>query len=233
VVLVALSSLTGCASVPCRLGWAEMAVGAAHDHRTGLPQEVVDKRYGFRLVLVVPDSADGVAPGRPFYLGKFEVTQAEWERVMNANPSPVPSPACPVFPVSWNDASAFVSRIGYRLPSEAEWEYACRAGTQGARYGPANSVAWHTGNTGDAIGGPRGPQPVGELLPNTFGLHDMLGNVAEWCSAADDFGGLHVARGGGCFCIASDVVVSARFLCKDDTNDHMGLPCGVRLARDP
>lgn len=91
----------------------------------------------------------------------------------------------------WDPASP-----GYRLPTEAEWEYACRAGTGGARYGELDAIAWYRGNSGER------PRPVGGRQPNAFGLHDMLGNVWEWCWDRYDpevYGDYRVLRGGGWF----------------------------------
>ena len=90
--------------------------------------------------------------------------------------------------VSWNDAQGFIRQLNgraggtrYRLPTEAEWEYAARAGTSGDRYGNLDAIAWHDGNSGDRT------HPVGQKAPNAFGLHDMLGNVWEWVQ--DWYGG--------------------------------------------
>ncbi len=130
---------------------------------------------------------------RPFYLGVHQVTQAEYERVVGDNPSEFTGdPRRPVENVNWPDAVEFCRRLGelaserssniaYRLPTEAEWEYACRAGsTTKCPFGDDASelghYAWHAGNSDDQ------PHPVGQKKPNAWGLHDMLGNVWEWCS---------------------------------------------------
>ena len=119
---------------------------------------------------------------RGFWLGKYEVTQTEWEAVMGSNPSSFNGCGhCPVEEVSWNDVQDFISRLNaqegrevYRLPAEAEWEYAARAGTKGDRYGDLDAIAWY----GDTSG--RRTHPVGGKAPNAWGLHDVLGNVVEW-----------------------------------------------------
>ncbi|MEU3572912.1 SUMF1/EgtB/PvdO family nonheme iron enzyme [Kitasatospora sp. NPDC036755] len=93
--------------------------------------------------------------------------------------------------VSWDRAAD-----GYRLPTEAEWEYACRAGADGPRYGPLDEIAWYRGNSGER------PHPVGGLRPNVLGLYDLLGNVWEWCWDHYDpevYGSYRVLRGGGWF----------------------------------
>ena len=119
-----------------------------------------------------------------FWMGKYEVTQREWERVMGGNPSRFKECVrCPVEQVSWDDVQEFIGRLNesesgsgivYRLPTEAEWEYAARAGTAGARYGELENIAWYDGNSDGR------PHPVGEAWANAWGLHDMLGNVWEW-----------------------------------------------------
>ena len=120
---------------------------------------------------------------RGYWLGKYEVTQAEWQAVMGGNPSSFDEcgPDCPVERVSWNDAQGFIRRLNsrsggsrYRLPTEAEWEYAARAGTSGDRYGNLDAIAWYDRNSGYRT------HPVGRKAPNAWGLHDMLGNVWEW-----------------------------------------------------
>ena len=120
---------------------------------------------------------------RGFWLGKYEVTQGQWEAVMGSNPSYFSECGldCPVEQVSWEDAQEFIWRLNamdgegtYRLPTEAEWEYAARAGTTGDRYGNLDEIAWYDGTTGKRT------HPVGGKAPNAWGLHDMLGNVIEW-----------------------------------------------------
>ena len=119
-----------------------------------------------------------------FWLGKYEVTQSEWEAVMmGSNPSHFRNCGgdCPVERVSWADVQGFIGRLNaregrevYRLPREAEWEYAARAGTTGDRYGDLSAIAWYAGNSSGRT------HPVGLKLPNGWGLYDMLGNVWEW-----------------------------------------------------
>ena len=105
----------------------------------------------------------------------------------------------PVYDLPGDDGDAVVwdrSADGYRLPTEAEWEYACRAGTTGPRYGDLDAIAWHRGNSGGR------PHRGGERLPNAWGLHDMLGNVWEWCwdvYDAEVYKDYRVIKGGGWF----------------------------------
>ncbi|MEO5363048.1 MAG: formylglycine-generating enzyme family protein [Magnetococcus sp. DMHC-8] len=129
---------------------------------------------------------------QPFYLGKYEVTQSQWMAVMDRNPSKFIGPMLPVDSVSWVDVQAFIQRLNakegsdsYRLPTEAEWEYAARAGTNTPWYwgnsaDEVDQYAWYNGNSDKQT------HPVGQLRPNAWGLHDMLGNVWEWVSDRHD-----------------------------------------------
>ena len=134
---------------------------------------------------------------RPFYCGKYEVTQGQWLAIMGSNPSDFQSEKLdhPVECVTWDDCQEFCERLchlegvpsgTYRLLSEAEWEYACRAGTQTALYNGElttvnkhctrlEEIAWYDMNSD------RHTHPVGQKKPNAWGLHDCLGNVYEWC----------------------------------------------------
>ena len=124
-----------------------------------------------------------------FYLGKYEVTQAQWEAVMGSNPSRFRGCGdCPVESVSWEDAQAFIRKLNemegknrYRLPSEAEWEYAARAGTT-TRYSWGDEIGRNLANC-DGCGSQwdnKKTAPVGSFPANAWGLHDMHGNVWEW-----------------------------------------------------
>jgi formylglycine-generating enzyme required for sulfatase activity len=156
-----------------------------------------------------------------FWLSDHEVTQAEYQMVMGNNPSGFNGDTLPVEQVSWDDAVLYCQKLtereraagritaqqAYRLPTEAEWEYAARAGTTAARHGELDAIAWYSGNSAVQT------HPVKGKQANAWGLHDMLGNVWEWCedwygvyptgSVTDPTGpgsgSFRVSRGGGWF----------------------------------
>jgi len=125
-----------------------------------------------------------VTISRSFFLQTTEVTQGQWQAVMGSNPAHFKKgDDYPVENVSWDDVQAFLKKLNaldpgknYRLPTEAEWEYACRAGTSGVRYGGLDAIAWYFNNSDGHT------HPVGQKQPNAWGLYDMLGNVGEWCA---------------------------------------------------
>lgn len=156
----------------------------------------------------------------PYRLAACPVTRSQYERITGSLPSTAPGDGLPVEGVSWLDAVRFcnvlsegeglapayrlntddvvwdASADGYRLPTEAEWEHACRAGTDGARYGPLDDIAWHRANSDGRM------HAVGGKQANAWGLYDMLGNVWEWCWDLYDpqvYGTYRVLRGGGWF----------------------------------
>ncbi len=124
-----------------------------------------------------------------FWMGKYPVTQGQWQKLMGSNPAKFNKrDNHPVERVSWKDTQLFLSELNdrsgksYRLPTEAEWEYACRAGTLGKCYDDnLNALAWYAKNSGGRT------HPVGKKRGNKFGVYDMLGNVREWCG--DWYGG--------------------------------------------
>jgi len=165
-------------------------LGAAQSRPTEVRNSI-----GMRLVEIPGgrfDMGSTVGPGeapvhrvsvKSFWMGVTEVTQAQWQAIMGTNPSHFKKGDlnAPVEMVSWDDAQAFVRKLNerepgwrYRLPSEAEWEYACLAGTAKDPYGPPEAIAWIKENSGGTT------HPVGLKQPNAFGLYDMFGNVPEW-----------------------------------------------------
>lgn len=187
-----------------------------------------------------------VTISRPFYLQTTEVTQRQWQTVMGNNPSHFKNgDDYPVEQVSWNNAQEFLQKLNaldpgknYRLPTEAEWEYACRAGTTGARYGNFSDIAWYGGNSGKQT------HPVGRKQPNAWGLYDMLGNVWEWCadwygenyyanSPATDprgpsSGSARVLRGGGWYFNVNNSRCANRNWCNPGTwYNYLGFRCAA------
>jgi len=179
-----------------------------------------------------------VTISRSFFMAMTEVTQVQWSAVMGANPSRFHGDDLPVEQVSWTDANEFIRKLNareettrYRLPTEAEWEYACRAGTTGDWYGDLDSVAWYGPNGGGRT------HPVGQKQANDWGLYDMLGNVYEWCEDWKDAypsghvtdprgpssGSFRVVRGGSWLIHANRARSYFRdFLGPDDRRDDVG-----------
>ncbi|MCZ6793101.1 MAG: bifunctional serine/threonine-protein kinase/formylglycine-generating enzyme family protein [Planctomycetota bacterium] len=118
----------------------------------------------------------------PFFIAKYEVRQTAWERVMGENPSRFKGNSLPVETVSWDDCKDFCDKLGLSLPTAAQWEYACRAGTSTpyGGMGQLEEMAWYVENSG------RKTHPVGQKQPNAFGLHDIHGNAWEWCEDVYD-----------------------------------------------
>ncbi|GHU48587.1 hypothetical protein AGMMS50289_25360 [Betaproteobacteria bacterium] len=186
-------------------------------------------------------------------LGKYEVTQGEWEAVMGSNPSKFNGRSNPVEQVSWDDVQTFIQRLNakegtrkYRLPTEAEWEYAARAGTKstysfGDDAGQLGAYAWYHDNSGNQT------HPVGQKKPNPWGLYDMHGNVLEWVndwydesyysrSASNDPAGpssgrLRVLRGGSW--LGSAGFLRSAYRINHFTPDNRYGIIGFRLARSP
>ena len=139
-----------------------------------------------------------VTISRDFYMGKYEVMQAQWTAVMGTNPSKFQGDNLPVEQVSWEDAQSFIKKLNakgegtYRLPTEAEWEYAARGGKEGQAFGigDGNNLSSSQANFngdypyGNAAKGKylEKTTPVGSYQPNAWGLYDMHGNVWEWCA---------------------------------------------------
>lgn len=118
--------------------------------------------------------AHAVTISTGFWMGQTEVTQAAYQRVMGTNPSNFHGDKLPAEQVSWDNANAYCSAVGMRLPTEAEWEYAARAGSSADRYGDPDDIGWHAANSDHQT------HDVGQKEPNAWKLYDMLGNVWEW-----------------------------------------------------
>jgi formylglycine-generating enzyme required for sulfatase activity len=111
-----------------------------------------------------------------FWIGQTLVTQVAYKRVMGTGAANSGDNQLPVDTVTWDTANTFCARVGMRLPTEAEWEWAARGGVAAERYGPLDQIAWYRGKSGGRT------HPVAQKLPNPYGLYDMLGNVWEWVS---------------------------------------------------
>jgi formylglycine-generating enzyme required for sulfatase activity len=260
-------------TIPCRLtpllALALSAtiglIGCGNQSSTNTPQKnlAIDLGGGVKMefVLIRPGSftmgsdeninekpAHKVTITKPFYLGKYEVTQEQWEKVMGSNPCHFKGPKLPVEQVSWNDCQSFLAKLQekspgqkFALPTEAQWEYACRAGsTSDYCFGDGDAnlgeYAWYSSNAGNQT------HPVGGKKPNAWGLYDMHGNVWEWCNDAyrpysteavsDPTGassGARVLRGGAWHISPGNLRSAGRDGAAPDFRDHyfIGLRCVV------
>jgi len=227
----------------------------------GVPPAAVPQSSGtMRFVRVLPggfmmgcstgDSECGAAEKpahfvritKAFEIGSYEVTQAQWEAVMGTNRSTFKGSSRPVENVSWLEAQEFVRRLTekqdgyrYRLPTEAEWEFAARAGTTTAYPGEADQAGWFQENSTQQT------HPVGQKKPNAWGLYDVSGNVWEWTDdwydetyyqrspAADpkgpSSGRFHTIRGGAWVEPVENARVSKRDYFEDAADFHIGFRC--------
>jgi len=196
---------------------------------------------------------------KTFYLGRFEITQTQYKALMGTNPSTFLGPNLPVDNVSWYRARLFCETLAratgrkYRLPTEAEWEYAARAGTR-TRFGFGDDVAdlsryaWYNEQLDLSLSDNPTTHPVGQKLPNGFGLHDIHGNAYEWCEdiwnenylgapadgsawmsgASDEH---HVFRGGGAYSAGLSCCSTSRHQFLDSVAGMSIFPyVGFRLA---
>ena len=181
-----------------------------------------------------------------FWMGKYEVTQGQWQKITGDDPSYFKKGSCyPVENISWDETKTFIDTLNrkagkqYRLPTEAEWEYACRANSSGKYCGSndLDAVAWYEKNSDKST------QPVGKKQKNAFGLYDMSGNVWEWCADwynkdyyasspknnpqdTDSVSSSRVIRGGGWFSTPKSVCAAYR---NGDTPDNRSYDMGFRL----
>lgn len=188
-----------------------------------------------------------VTISKDYWIGQFPVTQRQWQEVMGNNPSHARAlgPNAPVEQVSWKQVQAFLAEVNsiqsrwtVRLPTEAEWEYAARAGTTGETYGPLDEIAWYEANAGHRT------HPVGQKLANAFGVYDMLGNVWQWCQdwygpytsqpkvdpQGPPTGDKHPTRGGCFYCAAVHERAARR---NRDVADHSSPSIGFRIVALP
>ncbi|MCA2964360.1 MAG: SUMF1/EgtB/PvdO family nonheme iron enzyme, partial [Acidobacteriaceae bacterium] len=182
------------------------------------------------------EPAHAVRIGNGFWIGQTEVTQAAYRKVTGQDPSVFKGDQRPVESVTWDQAASYCQAVGMRLPTEAEWEYAARAGNPAARYGALDDVAWYAKNSGGET------KPVGGKQPNAWGLYDMLGNVWEWTADRYDesyyknspamdppgpaSGEYRVLRGGSWLGIPAGVRVSGRNRSVPASrSDNLGFRC--------
>lgn len=189
-------------------------ISTVHEQMIAIPSGKIEMRDDRK-------KSQWVADIKPFLLAKFLVTQELYFEITKTKPSTFQGNKKPVETITWKEAIVFCNLLstksdltpcysidntndelitfdvkanGFRLPTEAEWEYACKAGTTSSRYGALDSIAWYRANSGGTT------HEVGFKEPNAWGLYDMLGNVWEWCSDIYDeevYGSYRVFKGGG------------------------------------
>lgn len=170
--------------------------------------------------------------GKGFWIAKYELTQRQWKSVMRDNPSEFQNDTLPVENLSWNDCSRFLSALRarstckFRMPFGHEWEYAARGGPKGEVLMPPDDFAWWGRNSGDRT------HEGGRKKPNALGLHDVLGNVWEWCAgtgSGENFGKRELR--GGSFCNNNRKWIDAKTPMYSD-QDVVGRGAGLRLVCD-
>ena len=251
--------------VPIKPDEIKLIGTTASSETKDLPKELaVDLGDGVKLEMVLIPAGSFTMSGegggaihevnitKPFYMGKHEVTQEQWEKVMGGNPSQVKGGKKPVESVSWDDCQKFLDKLNAKaggqggkfvLPTDAQWEYACRAGSTTKYYfgddaSKLGEYAWFVANAEWKT------HPVGEKKPNAWGLYDMHGNVWEWCQdwhrpytaeeVTDPSGpasGFSRVCRGGCFAHQPDGVFS--FAREADTPEVKNMAIGFRVSRVP
>ena len=224
-------------------------------YANGVAFQMVEVRGGtFTMGATSEQGSDAKSDEKPahkvtlsdYYIGKTEVTQALWKAVMGNNPSYFEGENLPVECISWHDCKTFISKLNaltgknFRMPTEAEWEYAARGGSKsrGYKYSGSNTlddVAWYSGNSDSET------HEVGTKSPNELGLYDMRGNVSEWCNdwhgdyssasqtnpKGPDSGTKRVDRGGGWWHHAGGCRCSYRSCSGPDSGSY---DLGLRLC---
>ena len=218
------------------LGWGKEETKENESKSEILEEKIEEKEItvaGIEMVRI-PDSAEH----KGLYFGKYEVTQEQWQAIMGNNRSIHEGYLSrPVEQVSWNDCQKFIEKLNaraevksagitFRLPTEEEWEYACRAGSTGkyglladGREGTLDEMGWYEDNSDDKT------HPVGQKKPNAWGLYDMHGNVWEWTASAN--GSRRIRRGGSCYSLASNCESDSR---RWSDPDGRGYGLGFRLV---